>query len=72
MQADNLCIDSEVHKGTLKYIGKIYHTFWNHEGSLKFIGKKHQVYINIEIEKNNDCLNHTLKYIPLDYHQVSS
>ena len=74
-QAGNLCVDHEVHEGTLKYIGKKHYTLWNHEGTLKYIGKKHYSLWNIHKyrdSRKNTYPNHTLKYIPLSYHQVSS
>ena len=46
-QAGNLCVDQQVHEGTLKYIRKTHCTLWNHEGALKYIGKKHYILWNI-------------------------
>ena len=57
MQAGNLYVDHEAHEDTLKYIGK-----------------KHYILLNIHEyrdSRNNTYPNLTLKYIPLDYHQVS-
>ena len=75
MQVGNLYIDHEVHKGTLKYIEKKRNTLWNHKDTLKYIWKKCYTLRNIHkyrAGRNNTYLNHTMKYIPLNYHQVPS
>ena len=75
VQAGNLCVDHEVHEGTLKYIGKKHYTLWNHEGTLKYIGKKYYILWNIHKyrdNRSNSYPNHTVNYIPLNYHKVSS
>ena len=58
MQEGNLCVDDEVYEGTLKYIGKKRYILWN-------IHKYRD-------SRNSTYLNDTLKYIPLNYHQVLS
>ena len=57
-QASNLCVDHEVHECTMKYIGKKHYTLWN-------VHKYRD-------SRNNTYPNHTLWYIPLNYHQVPS
>ena len=73
-QVYNFCVDHEVHEGTLKNIRKKQYILWNREGTLKYIGKKHCTLWNItkyRDSRNNIHPNHTLNYIPLNYHQAS-